>query len=98
MIIEAEKRGESTENIIKWITNVSKSSIDKIWSLFQRTGSYEPKPYIGNNCKITPRQDAQILLKFKEISDITLLDMIDELKLNVSESGLSRNLKNGIVI
>jgi transposase len=93
MIIAAKKRGESTESIIKWVTKVSKSSIDKIWSLFNKTGSFEPKPYIGNNRKITLEHDQQIRAKIKENNDITLLEMIDELCLNVSESGLSRHLE-----
>lgn len=92
IIIEAKKRGETTENIIKWVTNVSKSSIDKIWKLFKETGSFQPKQYVGNNRKISPEQDEQIRAKYKEKPDITLLDLIEELQLNITESGLSKHV------
>jgi transposase len=59
MIIVAKNRGESTAEIIKWVGEISISSIDKIWHLFRKTGSYEPKPDTGHNHKITPEHDEQ---------------------------------------
>jgi len=47
----------------------------------------------GNNRKITPQTEEKIRQTIKEKPDITLQELIDELSLNVSESGLSRRLK-----
>jgi len=93
LIIEAKKRGESEKNIMKWVKNTSRSSIGKIWKLCRTTGSYKPKPYKGNNRKITPQTEEKIRQTIKEKPDITLQELIDELSLNVCESGLSRRLK-----
>jgi transposase len=93
LIIEAKKRGESEKNIMKWVKNTSRSSIGKIWKLYRTTGSYQPKPYKGNNRKITPQTEEKIRQTIKEKPDITLQELIAELSLNVCESGLSRRLK-----
>ena len=92
LIVEAKKRGESEKSIMKWLNNVSRSSISKIWKLFQETGSFLPKPYKGNNIKITTDDEIRIREAIKNKPDITLLDIIDELSLNISESGLSKRL------
>jgi transposase len=93
LIIEAKKRGESEKNIMKWVKNTSRSSIVKIWKLYRTTGTYQPKPYKGNNRKITPQTEEKIRQTIKEKPDITLQELIAELSLNVGESGLSRRLK-----
>ncbi|MDR2204518.1 MAG: hypothetical protein LBE76_09570 [Nitrososphaerota archaeon] len=93
LIIEAKKRDESEKTIMKWVKNTSRSSIGKIWKLYRTTGSYQPKPYKGNNRKITPQTEEKIRQTIKEKPDITLQELIDELSLNVGESGLSRRLK-----
>ena len=93
IIIEAKKRGESEKDIMEWVEGVSRSSISKIWKRFRETGSYLPKPYTGNNRKITKEQTELIRETIREIPDITLLELIDKLDLNVSESGLSKHLK-----
>jgi transposase len=78
---------------MKWVKNTSRSSIGKIWKLYRTTGSYQPKPYKGNNRKITPQTEEKIRQTIKEKTDITLQELIAELSLNVGESGLSRRLK-----
>jgi len=92
-IIEAKKRNESNKNIIKWF-NVSQSSVDKIWKRYRVTGSYEPQPYPGRVTEIfTDEINDKIISKIKETPDITQQDLIDELKLNISQPGLSKHLK-----
>jgi transposase len=91
--LKQKKRGESEKNIMKWVKNTSRSSIVKIWKLYRTTGSYQPKPYKGNNRKITSQTEEKIRQTISEKPDITLQELIDELSLNVGESGLSRRLK-----
>jgi transposase len=93
LIIEAKKRGETEKNIMKWIKNTSRSSIGKIWKQYRTTGTIQPKPYKGNNIKITKETEEKIKQTIKEKPDTTLQELIDELNLNVTQSGLSRRLK-----
>jgi transposase len=72
LIIEAKKRGENEKNIMKWIKNTSRSSIGKIWKLYRTTGSIQPKPYKGNNKKITKETEEKIRQTIKEKPDTTL--------------------------
>jgi transposase len=91
-IIKAKQRNESVETIKEWF-NISESSISRIWNKFLKTGSYLPIPYVGRKSDITPAQDEQIRLKIKENCDIRLEDLISELSLELTISGLSRHLK-----
>ena len=91
-IIKHKQNGETIENIAKWLF-VSISSVYKILALHKKTGSVSPKPYTGNNRKITKEQDEIIEETIQETPDITLLELIDKIDLNVSESGLSKHLK-----
>ena len=94
IIIEAKKRGESEKTILNWINDISRSSITKIYKQYQTTGNHKPKPYPGSKSKLTKQQDQQIKNKIKQTPDITLNELIDELELNLTESGLSRHLKD----
>lgn len=90
-IIAAKQRKEPVKSIKKWF-NVSESTISRIWNKFLKTGSFLPTPYTGRRSDITPEQDEQIRLKIKENFDITLENLIDELQLEITISGLSRRL------
>ena len=91
-IIKDKQNGETEENIAKRLF-VSISSVYRILALHRNTGSVLPKPYTGNNRKITKEQGELIEKTIHETPDITLLELIDELELNISESGLSKHLK-----
>jgi transposase len=93
IIIEAKKRGENEKTILNWVNDISRSSITKIWKQYQKTGNHKPKPYPGSKSKLTKQQDQQIRNKIKQTPDITLLELIDKLNLNLTESGLSRHLR-----
>ena len=82
-IISAKQRGEKTENIILWV-KVSKSTIDKVWRRYRETGNAAAKPYKGSTSKITAEIDKN--------NDITLEELIEELKLPIKKSQLSRLL------
>jgi transposase len=90
-IVAAKQRGESVVTIKKWF-NISDSSISRIWNKFKKTGSYTPIPYTGRKSDITPETDIKIRVKIKETPDITLDELINELSLNLTVSGLSKRL------
>jgi len=90
-IVAAKQRKEPVTKIIEWF-NVSRSSIERIWSKYQETGSYEPIPYIGRISSFTEKNNADILEEVKKEPDITLVELIDKLSLDISISGLSRHM------
>ncbi|MDR1992708.1 MAG: IS630 transposase-related protein [Nitrososphaerota archaeon] len=91
-IIEAKKRNEPVKQIKKWL-NISESTINRIWNKYQKTGKYQPTPYKGRKSKLTPQQDQQIRNTITKTPDITLLELINKLSLNMTEGGLSYHLK-----
>jgi transposase len=93
IIIQAKKRGETEKTIQNWIPNISRSSITKIYKQYQTTGTYKPKPHPGSKSHLTTQQDQQIKNKIKQTPDITINELIDELDLNLTQSGLSKHLK-----
>jgi len=90
-IIAAKQRKESVEQIKKWL-NVSNSTISRIWNKFLKTGSYAPIPYTGRKSDIPPEKDEEIRAKIMEKPDITADELISELSLNLTSSGLYRRL------
>jgi len=91
-IIEARERGESYENIVKWF-KISISTVFNVLRKYKETGSYEAKPFPGKQSGFTNEMNAKIIAKIKETPDITQQDLIDELKLNITQPGLSKHLK-----
>ena len=93
-IIEAKLRGD-TEDKIAREKEVNKSTITKLWALYRRTGSYEPRPNPnGRKPALSPQQLEQITDKINKQPDITLQELIDELSLPVCISALCRTVKN----
>jgi len=90
-IIEAKLRGEKTETIIIW-TKVSKSTIDKVWSRYQKTGNGASIPYSGRKSRITSDIETKIRAEIAANSDITLEEMIEKLDLPIQKSQLSKLL------
>ncbi|MCL2643193.1 MAG: hypothetical protein FWD52_06760 [Candidatus Bathyarchaeota archaeon] len=93
IIIEAKKRGETEKTILNWVKDISRSSITKIYKQYQTTGTHQPKPYKGSKSHLTKEQDQQIKDKIKQTPDITINELIEELQLDITESGLSKHLK-----
>ena len=90
-IIEAKLRDETTETIILW-TKVSKSTIDKVWSRYRKTGSGNAIPYTGRKSRMTPEIESRIRSEIAENSDITLEELIGGLDLPIKKSRLSELL------
>jgi transposase len=91
-IVLAMQRKEKRNTIALWL-NVSLSTIDKVWHKFKKTGAYHPIPYTGRKSTLTEKQETEIRTKIHQTSDITLNELIDELSLDLTESGMSRHLK-----
>jgi len=91
-IVLAMQRKEKRSTTALWL-NVSISTIDKVWKKFKATGNHHPIPYTGRKSDLTPQQDTQIRTKIQQQPDITLLELIDELQLDLTQSGLSKHLK-----
>jgi transposase len=90
-IISAKQRNEKREIISLWL-GISISTIDKVWKRFKETGSFLPTPYTGRKSNIGTETDERIRNTIKEIPDITLVELIEELSLPLSISGLYRKL------
>jgi transposase len=88
LLIAAKKRGEIEEDIAKWL-QISKSSVGKIWKLFNATGSYLPIPYPGRKAILTAEKFEEVKLFVVGHPDATLDEIIEELSLPIHKSRLS---------
>ena len=90
-IIKAKERKEKRETIALWL-DISISTVDKVWKRYKETGTYLAIPYTGRKSKISDETDEKIRAIIKEYPDITLIELIDELSLPLTPSGLCRKL------
>jgi Transposase and inactivated derivatives len=91
-IIKHMQAGESKENIAKWLL-VCVRTVTRVWNKFTVFGSYEPEPQgSGRKPLVSDKVMDQVVLKIKETPDITLLELIDEFSLPISESALCKRL------
>jgi transposase len=88
LLIAAKKRGEREENIAKWL-EICKSSVGKIWKLYNDTGSYDPAPYPGRKPVLSAEKWEEVLVLVEEKPDKTLEGIIEELNLPIKKSRLS---------
>ena len=91
-VIKHKQAGESTEDIAKWLF-VSKRTVKRVWDKFAATGSVAPEPQnSGRKPLVGDETMDKIVSKIKEQPDMTLLELIDEFDLPISESALCRRL------
>jgi transposase len=92
-IIDAKSRGD-TEDKISSEKDVSKSAVTKLWSLYRKTGSYAPRANpCGRKAVLSLEELAQISQFITDHPDITLQELIDQLGLPLSVSGLSKIIR-----
>ncbi|MCL2022821.1 MAG: hypothetical protein FWG82_00430 [Oscillospiraceae bacterium] len=91
-IIFHKKNKETEDEIAKWL-RISKSAVTKTWKNYKDATSFESnlntrgrKPVFGQDIL------EKIIARIKEKVDITLLELIEEFNLEISESGLSKKL------
>lgn len=91
-IIAHKQNSVKEDDIAKWLI-ISKSSVTKIWRLYQKTGSYFPMPKnSGRKPLVDDETMGKIVLKIKEVPDITLAGLVEEFELGISISALCRRL------
>jgi len=92
-IIKHMEAGESKEDIAKWLY-VCKRTITRIWNRYKTEGSYKPQAKSsGRKPLVSESEMSQIVARIQEKSDITLLELIEEFDLKISQSALCRRLK-----
>jgi transposase len=93
LIIKHKESKKKEAEIAVWL-DVSTRSVRRIWKLYRTIGDISSRmENSGRKAKISSETTLKIIAKIEEQPDITLLEMIDEFSLDISESGLSKMLK-----
>jgi transposase len=91
-IIKHMQAGESKKDIARWLF-ISIYSVKRIWNKYSIQGSYEPEPQnSGRKPLVSDETMNQVVSKIRETPDITLLELIDEFDLPISQAALSKRL------
>ncbi len=78
VIVSLIKQGLLSREEIAAAVEVNVSTVHSIWSLYKKTGSYEPKPHRGGNPGWFLEEDYPLLQKFvNENNDATLKELAD---------------------
>jgi transposase len=94
-IIRHMQAGESKENISKWLF-ICVRTVTRVWNKYTSSGSYKPEPQNSGRKPLVSEEDMEkIVAKIKEVPDMTLLELIEEFNLPISESALCRRLEIG---
>jgi transposase len=91
-IIAAKHRNEKRETIALWF-GIDISTVDRIYRRFKKTGSFSAIPYTGRKSTISAETDDKIIETIKKYPDMTLEELIEELSLPLTVSGLFRKLE-----
>lgn len=79
-------------DIAKWLL-ISESTVTKVWSLFCRTGSWQPLPKnSGRKGLVSEEEMTKIINSIKERPDITINELIEKFDLKITESALCKRL------
>jgi len=93
-IIESKERGDTNKKISQEKL-VSESAIERLLALYRSTGSYEPRKYKrGRKPRLNAEQHEAIRDRILAQPDISLSELISELKLDICESALCRIVNN----
>lgn len=92
-IIFHRQNGKSEKEIAEWL-RISQPTVSRIYNTFLETQSIDSKVQnCGRKPKVSCETLDKIIEKIHENCDITLLEIIDEFNLDISEGGLSKVLK-----
>jgi len=93
LIVKHIQAGEPKEDIAKWLF-ICVRTVERVWSKYLKTGHYKPEPLnCGRKPKINPQTMENIIAKIKEQPDLTLLEIIEEFNLPISQAALCKRLK-----
>jgi transposase len=91
--MQADDSPKNKKNIAKWLF-VCTRTVTRVWELFSRTGSYEANlSSRGRKPLVSEAEMSLIEARIEQQPDITLLKLIEEFNLPISESALSKRLK-----
>ena len=84
--------GKSKADVAVWLF-VCVRTITRIWGKYKSLGSYEPEPQrSGRKALVSDETMDRVMAKIREIPDMTLLELIDEFNLPISQAALSKRL------
>lgn len=91
-IIYHKKNGAKSKEIANWLI-INERSVKRIWKLYKEQKAVTPKPHRkGRKAAFCEKKMNKIKTKISEQPDITLEEIIEQFKLNISISALSRKL------
>ena len=91
-IIGHYQEGVDNKDISKWL-RVTVRSVQRIVKLFKTTGNFEPKPQnSGRKPLVSDETMSKVVNRIKIEPDVTLLEIIEDFKLPISESALCKRL------
>jgi len=94
LIIYHHKNGVKNTEIVKWL-RVSKTSVERILRLYKGEKTTEAKYYnCGRRPAFCEAKLKKIREKIREQPDITLEEIVEQFRINISVSALSRKLLN----
>jgi transposase len=92
-IVRHMEAGKSKGDIAEWLF-VCIRTVTRVWNKFCATGSFAPDP---QNSGMKPRVSEETMLRVearvREVPDITLLELIEEFELPISQVALSKRLR-----
>jgi len=88
LIIAAKKRGEKEDDIAKWL-EISVRSVSRIWKQYNETQSIQPTKPSGRKSSLDDAKIEELRSAVKRQPDLTLEELIDELKLPIKKSRLA---------
>lgn len=94
MIMQARAEGMKTEEIVR-VYHVGRSTVYDLFKLVEETGDIQPRPHAyGRRPSLDEEKMAELRALLDERCDITLEEIIEELKLGISISALSRIIRD----
>lgn len=91
-IIRHMQAGECKEDIAKWLF-ICVRTVTRVWNKFTVEGTYEAAPRNSGRKPLVSEETMKLVVaKIEEIPDMTLLELIDEFNLPISESALCKRL------
>jgi transposase len=91
-IIRHMQAGRSKADIAEWLF-VCVRTVTRVWNKFITVGSYGPEPQnSGRKPLVSNEAMEHVVEKIKEVPDMTLIELIDEFNLQISQAALSKRL------
>ncbi len=91
-IIRHMKAGKEKADIAGWLF-VCVRTVSRVWDKYTESGSWAPEPHNkGRKPLVSEEAMDEVVSKIREAPDMTLLELIDEFDLPISQAALSKRL------